>query len=247
MAKRWLMRPILLAGPRDQIAVITEADGPDYKWWSFTTVQAPPTSKDQSFTTLEDKTISGQLALVNTTAIRYFTQVGGLPNGTLVLESDGKFTYTPPANYNGQVGFRFIVSDGLNPPTGPYTAAINVTPVNDAPVLKAIPAQVVTAGDTARFTASATDIDTVYGQTLTYSWTGTSPAGIILNSTTGITLNATTGVFAWATSKTIAPGVYTLTVKVTDSGASPLSNTKTVRITVKSGASIYYLPMLFQQ
>ena len=106
--------------------------------------------------------------------------------------------------------------------------------MNDAPVLKAIPDLIVTAGDTATFKASATDIDTVYGQTLTYSLVGITPAGV--------TLNSTTGVFAWATSKTMAPGVYTLTVKVTDSGASPLSNTKTVRITVKSGASITTCP-----
>jgi len=45
----------------------------------------------------------------------------------------------------------------------------------------------------------------------------------------------------------MAPGVYTLTVKVTDSGASPLSNTKTVRITVKPAGAPIYLPILFQQ
>ena len=74
------------------------------------------------------KPLTVQLTLENTTTIRYFTLVGGQPSGTLVLHSDGTFTYTPPANYNGQVGFHFIVTDGLNPPTGPYTATINITP-----------------------------------------------------------------------------------------------------------------------
>ena len=94
-------------------------------------MQAAPISKNQSFTTLENKSVNGALTFKIPPPSTTLADDRGQASGTLVLHSDGTFTYTPPANYYGQVGFQFILTDGLNAPTGPYTATINITPVND--------------------------------------------------------------------------------------------------------------------
>jgi VCBS repeat-containing protein len=54
-------------------------------------------------------------------------------NGTLDLQLDGSFTYTPNANYFGTDTFTYIASDG-ELASAPATVTITVTAVNDAPV-----------------------------------------------------------------------------------------------------------------
>jgi Ca2+-binding RTX toxin-like protein len=57
----------------------------------------------------------------------------GPSNGTLDLQEDGSFTYTPNADFNGQDSFTYTASDGLDT-TDPVTVTLNVTPVNEPPV-----------------------------------------------------------------------------------------------------------------
>ena len=38
--------------------------------------------------------------------------VTGPPHGTLTLNADGSFTYTPDANYNGTDSFTYAANDG---------------------------------------------------------------------------------------------------------------------------------------
>ena len=53
--------------------------------------------------------------------------------GTLVINSDGSYTFTPAADYNGPVPVAtYTVSDGSLTDTG--TLTLSVTPANDAPV-----------------------------------------------------------------------------------------------------------------
>ena len=54
-------------------------------------------------------------------------------HGTLTLNSDGSFTYTPDANYNGPDSFTYKANDGQLD-SNVATVTINVLPVNDAPV-----------------------------------------------------------------------------------------------------------------
>ncbi len=58
---------------------------------------------------------------------------------------------------------------------------------------------------------AATDAN---GDTLTYHLVGAVP--------TGLTLNATSGLLAWSPTESQAPGQYTVTVEVRDSGAPRL-------------------------
>ena len=58
--------------------------------------------------------------------------VTGPANGTLALNADGSFTYTPNANFNGTDTFTYTASDGLLTSSA-ATVTISVTAVNDAP------------------------------------------------------------------------------------------------------------------
>jgi VCBS repeat-containing protein len=59
--------------------------------------------------------------------------VSGPAYGSVVLNADGSFTYTPNANFNGSDSFTYKVSDGTLE-SGVATVTITVNPVNDAPV-----------------------------------------------------------------------------------------------------------------
>lgn len=59
--------------------------------------------------------------------------VGSNPtNGTLVLNADGSFSYTPNANFNGADSFTYTPNDGTANGT-PVTVTINIAAVNDDP------------------------------------------------------------------------------------------------------------------
>jgi len=50
----------------------------------------------------------------------------GPQNGSLVLQSDGRFTYTPAAGFSGQDQFTYILSDGIDAAAEPLTVTITV-------------------------------------------------------------------------------------------------------------------------
>jgi len=54
-------------------------------------------------------------------------------HGSLVLNSDGSFSYTPNANFNGGDTFTYQASDGIDLSSA-VTASITVNPLNDPPV-----------------------------------------------------------------------------------------------------------------
>ncbi len=59
--------------------------------------------------------------------------VSGPAHGTLTLNADGSFQYTPDANFNGADAFTYKASDGTLD-SSPVTVTIVVNAVNDAPV-----------------------------------------------------------------------------------------------------------------
>ncbi|MGJ8569716.1 MAG: tandem-95 repeat protein [Hoeflea sp.] len=56
----------------------------------------------------------------------------GPAHGSLTLNDDGSFDYTPDADYNGADSFTYTVFDGTST-TAPVTVDLTITPVNDAP------------------------------------------------------------------------------------------------------------------
>jgi len=57
----------------------------------------------------------------------------GPSNGTLALNANGSFTYTPNTDYNGPDSFTYHANDGASD-SNVATVTITVNPVNDAPV-----------------------------------------------------------------------------------------------------------------
>ena len=58
--------------------------------------------------------------------------VSGPSHGTLTLNGNGSFTYTPASNFNGSDSFTYRASDGTLT-SNPATVSISVTAVNDTP------------------------------------------------------------------------------------------------------------------
>src|SRR5262249_58120311 len=58
--------------------------------------------------------------------------VAGPTHGTLTLNANGSFSYTPSANYNGPDSFSYKVSDG-SLDSNVATVLLTVNPVNDFP------------------------------------------------------------------------------------------------------------------
>ena len=56
-----------------------------------------------------------------------------MQHGTLTLNANGSFTYTPAANYNGTDTFTYRASDGTAT-SNLATVTLTITAVNDAPV-----------------------------------------------------------------------------------------------------------------
>ncbi len=84
--------------------------------------------------TAEDTPISGTLNVRDVNGDLVTLTVTRAPtNGTLVLNPNGTWTYTPAQDYNGPDSFEVTASDGRGAST-PLTVNLNVTPVNDAPV-----------------------------------------------------------------------------------------------------------------
>ena len=95
--------------------------------------------------------------------------------GSVVVNSDGSFSYTPNQNINGSDSFTYTVSDGLGG-SNTYTVNINVAAVNDAPTETSSPVIDATENEAYSYTITASDLD---GDALTFSAT-TLPSWLTL-------------------------------------------------------------------
>ncbi len=107
---------------------------------------APTCATPQSGSTNEDTTLNSSVVCTDAQANTLSYSVVTPPtHGTLTLNADGSFSYTPAANYNGPDSFTLRANDGtLDSNTA--TVNITVTAVNDAPV--AVNDSYTTAEDT---------------------------------------------------------------------------------------------------
>ena len=112
---------------------------------TITSVNDVPTAgNDDGYSVLEDYTLTvaapGVLANDSDLDLTPLTAsvVVGPTNGTVTLNEDGSFIYTPTADYFGPDSFTYVANDGATS-SAPATVSINVVPVNDAPSFTAGP------------------------------------------------------------------------------------------------------------
>ena len=207
---------------------------------SVTAVNDPPVAVGNSYSTNEDTplTVSTALGVLTNDSDPNDTPANVLSavkvtdplNGTVSLNADGSFTYTPALDYNGPDSFQYQVQDnggvlnGGNNIGNTVTVSLTVNAVNDAPVNN-LPAAQSTNEDTVKlFTSglgnaiSITDVDA-----------GSSAVRVTLTSTNGtLTLSTIAGLtFTGGDGTTDATMTFTGTVAAINTALAGMSYTPT--------------------
>lgn len=207
-------------------------------------INQPPVGNDDAFSVREDGTLSGDV-LANDTDPEgdpltvETTPITDVEHGSLTLNANGTFTYTPNANYFGADSFVYQVNDD-NDNSDTATVTITVTPVNDAPTINT-PSDLTLEVDAGLQTVSLAGISAGGGesQTLTVTATSSNP-GLIPTPTISYTSPNATGSLSF-TPEAGETGVAVITVTVTDDGGTADggddSTSTTFTVTVNEAAS----------
>jgi len=200
---------------------------------TVTAINDAPVATNDAYTTDEDTalTVAAPGVLGNDSDLDSSTLtaalVTGPVHGTLTLNANGSFTYTPAANFNGTDSLTYHASDG-SLTSDPATVTITVTAVNDAPTLAVAPGG--TCGSNDRSGTINLTVGDADGGTLTLSAASSNttlvPNGNVVFGGSGSTRTMT------ATTVAGGAGTAILTVKVSDGQA-----TATVTVTVRAGGN----------
>jgi uncharacterized delta-60 repeat protein len=140
-------------------------------------------------------------------------------SGTLNLNANGSFSYTPATDFTGQVTFQYRATDGTNN-SNVATVTITVNPVNDAPVaVIQSPPAAVPEGTQVSLTGTQVDPDST---AWTYLWNVAASNGQVIAPSTASTIAFTPD----------ENGTYTVTLTVTDNAGTPLSGQQVINIVV---------------
>jgi uncharacterized delta-60 repeat protein len=164
---------------------------------------------------INDSDIDGDVITLST------SPVVNVSNGSLTLNSDGSFVYTPTANYSGSDSFTYQIDDGKGA-TANATVALSVTNINDAPVANN-DSFTMTNGFTLSAASVLTNDSDVDGDILTINTTPIAPPS------SGTLVLAANGTFIYTPT---TDGVYNFTYQVND--GKGLNDTGVVTITVNT-------------
>ena len=154
-----------------------------------------------------------------------FSLDAGAPAGATIGAANGAFAWTPTEGQGpGSFPVTVRVTDNGSPNLNDFEAiTVTVNEVNVAPVVTSPGNQTVNELAALTFTATATDVD-LPANTFTWSLDAGAP--------TGAAIAAGTGAFSWTPTEAQGPGTFPVTIRATDNGASPLSGTAAITITV---------------
>jgi YVTN family beta-propeller protein len=214
---------------------------------------APVAVADPSYTVAEDGSLTQPAAggvLTNDSDPEAATMMAVLVSGTsgLTLNSDGSFSYVPPAHFNGVATFTYKANDGVLD-SNTVTATITVTGVNDVPsftkganqsVSQGATAQSVSGWATAISAGPADESSQVIDFIVTNDFNSLFTVQPAIDATGTLTYTPAAG----------ATGIATVTVRIHDNGGTSnggldTSAAQTFLITVSDGAyvsSVGWLP-----
>jgi VCBS repeat-containing protein len=192
-------------------------------------VTLDPVLEDNSITITTAQLLAGAsdvdgdtLSIVNLTA----------SSGSLVDNGNGSWTFTPSSNDDTSVNFTYSVSDGSV--SVPQTATLDITPVNDAPVVATPLANQSAVEDTAvSFTLPAGSFTDIDDAALTLSATLSDGAAL----PSWLSFDAATGSFA-GTPPLNFTGDLSVRVTATDAGTLSASSTFNLVITPVNDAAV---------
>lgn len=200
---------------------------------TYVTVNAPPGISGLGDVTIDENTMTGPLAFTigdAETAAAALTLTASSDNPTLVPATNIVFggsganrtvAVTPALNHYGSTPVTVTVDDGLARTSATFLLTVNR--VNLPPALTPVPHHFLRAGSSLVFTNTATDPDLPDTTLIFTLTTGTE---------TGASVDAATGRFFWQTSSTWPDATNSFTVKVTDTGVPPLSDSQTFLVTL---------------
>lgn len=136
-----------------------------------------PVASSSMFELDEDSSLDETLSATDPEGdVLVFEVVSQPSNGSVVINTNGQFTYEPDLNFNGQDSFEFSAED---PHGGRSEASVTLTvnPVNDAPVANDVS---ISTGTETQVDASfdASDLD---GDELTYEHTNPSNGSLVVS------------------------------------------------------------------
>ncbi len=176
----------------------------------------------------EDTTLSGSVASNdNTTSGGVLTYAvnSSVSNGSLAFNSDGSYSYTPNANFNGPDSFTYTVIDAASGESSTQTVILTVNPVTD---LTAVDDAASMIEDTTISGTVASNDSTTSGGVLTYAVDNSvSNGSLVFNSD---------GSYSYMPNANFN-GIDSFTYTVTDA-ASGESSTQTVSLTVDPVADL---------
>ena len=205
-------------------------------------IGAAPTANDDTYSTIpHDRTYSGSSVLANDTANSgdslSVSVVSNVSHGSLTLNANGTFSYTPAAGYLGSDSFTYKVHDATNS-TDSNTATVSLTVVDpNAPVAVADSYTVAENGSLTVLAASGVlhnDSDADSGDTLTAALISTPSHGSLTfdsNGDGGFIYTPNSGYFGsdsftyQASDGARTSAVTTVTLNVT--AAAPTANNDT--------------------
>ncbi|MFY7709329.1 tandem-95 repeat protein, partial [Tenacibaculum sp. MEBiC07804] len=109
----------------------------------------------------------------------------GPTNGSVTETSDGVFSYTPNADFNGTDSFTYTITDA-DGDTDTATVTITVTPVNDTPTANDDTATVAEDGNVSITVSSNDDIGGDGGDGEDYSLTTGPTNGSVTETSDGV-------------------------------------------------------------
>ncbi|GGG05039.1 hypothetical protein GCM10010924_37030 [Rhizobium wenxiniae] len=180
-------------------------------------VNDAPSGSNGAISTAEDTSFSARLPIaMDPDGDALFYGLGRqAENGTVTINLDGTYTYTPDADFNGTDSFTYTVSDGRIERT--YTITVTVTPANDPPTGEDLNVTIDEDGTASGQLPRATDVD---GDRLSYGLGGQAENGTATVNEDGsytYVPNANfngTDTFTYTVTDGTATVTYTVTVNV---------------------------------